>query len=101
MAVYYGPSIQPQGKSKDFYYFDFFVKRNFFKRQLTVALRSHNTFDTGIYIEDTEGVDFKAHTWFKYEGPTFMMTLTYSLNNFKLKRTGNNVDMNFDSGLDR
>ncbi len=100
MTVYYGPSILPQGKVRDFYYFDFFVKRNFFNRKLTVALRSHNTFDTGIYIEDSEDTNFKAHTWFKYEGPTFMITLTYRLNNYKRKRSNNNMDMNYDSGLD-
>ena len=100
LAIYYGPSILPQGKSKDFYYFDFFIRRNFFKRSLTVALRSHNTFDTGIYIEDTKGVNYKAHTWFKYEGPTFMITLTYRLNNFRRHRSSNELDMNFDSGLD-
>jgi len=100
LAIYYGPSILPQGTSKDFYYFDFFVKRNFFNRSLTVALRSHNTFDSGIYIADTEGVNYKAHTWFNYEGPTFMITVTYRLNNFRRHRSSNNLDMNFDSGLD-
>ncbi len=101
MAVYYGPSILPQGKSQDFYYFDFFVRRNFFNRKLTLALRSHNTFDTGIYVQDTQGNNFKANTWFKYEGPTFMLTLTYRLNNFNRKKSGDQPDMNFDSGLDR
>jgi hypothetical protein len=100
LAIYYGPSIQPQGKSKEFYYFDFFVKRSFLHRSLTVALRSHNTFDTGIYIEDNGGANYIAHTWFKYEGPTFMLTLTYKLNNFKRKNAVDKPDMNFDSGLD-
>lgn len=100
MAIYYGPSILPQGRSQDFYYFDFFLKRNFFNRKLTVALRSHNTFDTGIYIEDIEGPNFIAHTWFKYEGPTFMMSITYKINKFKRKSSSNQPDMNFDSGLD-
>ncbi len=100
LAIYYGPSILPQGKSQDFYYFDFFLKRSFLSRSLTVALRSHNTFDSGIYIEDSRGTNFKAHTWFKYEGPTFMMTLTYKFNNFKRQKTTDSPDMNFDSGLD-
>lgn len=100
LAIYYGPSILPQGKSQDFYYFDFFLKRSFLSRSLTVALRSHNTFDSGIYVEDTEGTNFKAHTWFKYEGPTFMMTLTFKFNNFKRQKTTDSPDMNFDSGLD-
>ncbi len=100
LAIYYGPSILAQGKSQDFYYFDFFLKRSFLNRSLTIALRSHNTFDSGIYIEDSQGANFKAHTWFKYEGPTFMMTLTYKFNNFKRQKTSNSPDMNFDSGLD-
>jgi len=100
MTVYYGPSTLPQGKAEDFYYFDFFARRSFFHRKLTVALRSHNTFDSGIYIEDSEGTNFKAHTWFNYEGPTFMATVTYKFNNYKRKNAGNNLDMNYDSGLD-
>ncbi len=100
LAIYYGPSVLPQGKSQDFYYFDFFIKRSFLKRKLSVVLRSHNTFDTGIYTEDIEGVNYKAHTWFKYEGPTFLVTLTYRFNNFRRHRQINQPDMNFDSGLD-
>lgn len=100
MAIYYGPSILAQGKSKDFYYFDFFLRRNFFNRKLSVALRTHNTFDTGIYIEDIEGPHFKSHTWFKYEGPTFMISLTYKINHLKRSTSSNQPDMNFDSGLD-
>lgn len=100
MTVYYGPSTLPQGKAEDFYYFDFFARRSFFQRKLTVALRSHNTFDSGIYIEDSEGTNFRAHTWFNYEGPTFMATVTYKFNNYKRKNSGNNLDMNYDSGLD-
>lgn len=100
LAIYYGPSIIAQGNSEDFYYFDFFVKRNFLNRTLTVALRSHNTFDTGIYIEDTKGTNFNAHTWFKYEGPTFMATITYRFNNYRKNHSTNQPDMNFDSGLD-
>lgn len=100
LAIYYGPSVLAQGKSQDFYYFDVFLKRSFLNRSLTVALRSHNTFDSGIYIEDSQGTNFKAHTWFKYEGPTFMMTLTYKFNNFKRQKTTDSPDMNFDSGLD-
>jgi outer membrane receptor protein involved in Fe transport len=100
LAIYYGPSILPQGNTQDFYYFDFFIKRNFLKRRLSIALRSHNTFDTGIYSEDISGVNYKAHTWFKYEGPTFMLTLTYRFNNFRRHRAVNQPDMNFDSGLD-
>lgn len=101
MAVYYGPSILPQGKSQDFYYFDFFVRRHFFDRSLSVALRSHNTFNTGIYLADIEGTNFKSHTSFKYEGPTFLLTLSYRLNNFKRNRSNEHLDMNFDSGLDQ
>jgi len=100
MAIYYGPSTLPQGKAQDFYYFDFFARRSFFQRKLTIALRSHNTFDSGIYIEDREGTNFKAHTWFNYEGPTIMATVTYKFNNYKRKNSGNDLDMNYDSGLD-
>jgi len=52
------------------------------------------------YIEDSEGTNFKAHTWFNYEGPTFMATVTYKFNNYNRRNSANNLDMNYDSGLD-
>lgn len=100
LAIYYGPSILPQGSTKDFYYFDFFLKRNFLKKKLSVTLRSHNTFDTGIYEEKLSGSNFKTDTWFKYEGPTFMITLTYKINQLQNRNKSKQPDMNFDSGLD-
>lgn len=100
MAIYYAPSILAQGEISNFYYFDFILRRSFLERKLMVTIRTHNTFDTGKFIYTTNGDNFNSESWHKYEGPTFILSLSYKINNYKPKRLKNNVEMNFDSGMD-
>jgi outer membrane receptor protein involved in Fe transport len=100
LAFYYAPSEIPQGKADAFYYFDFILKQSLFKKKLTLGLRTHNTFDSGLYHYDVNGNDYYAENWYRYEGPVFIFTLGYKLNNFKPKQSDPGVRMDFDSGLD-
>lgn len=100
LAIYYAPNILPQGEISNFYYFDFILKRSFLEKKLTVSVRTHNTFDTGKFIFTSNGENFNSESWHKYEGPVFILSLSYKINNYKPKRLKNNVEMNFDSGMD-
>ncbi|MBN2663782.1 MAG: TonB-dependent receptor [Bacteroidales bacterium] len=99
MAIYYAPSKMPQGYIDNFYYFDFIAKQQFFDKKLSLTIRSHNTFDTGLMYYTITGNDYYTENWYKYEGPTFILSLSYKLNNFK-QRKSENVEIDFDSGLD-
>ncbi len=46
------------------------------------------------------GEDYYSENWYRYEGPFFIFTLSYRLNNFKQKQPNECVRMDFDSGLD-
>ncbi len=65
------------------------------------ANSTHNTFDTGKFIYTSEGHNFKDYSDYKYEGPVFYLSLSYTINEYRPKRSKNNPDMNFDSGFDQ
>jgi len=100
LGIYYGPYQLAQGKAEQFYYVDFFLKQYLLKKQLVLMARTHNTFDSGIYVAELEGSNFNTYTWFNYEGPVFYFSITYKWNNFRRKSKSNQLDMNYDSGLD-
>jgi len=100
LAYYYAPGEVPQGRADAFYYFDFVLKQYLLKKKLTLGLRTHNTFDSGLYHYNVSGEDYYSENWYRYEGPVFIFTLSYRLNNFKQKQPGEGVRMDFDSGLD-
>ena len=100
LAYYYAPGNIPQGSADAFYYFDFILKQSLFKKKLTLGLRTHNTFDSGLYHYNVSGKDYYAENWYRYEGPVFIFTISYKLNNFKQKQSKDGVRMDFDSGLD-
>jgi hypothetical protein len=100
LAIYYAPGEIPQGNADAFYYFDFILKHAFFNKKLTLGLRTHNTFDTGLYHYTSTGDSYYSENWYRYEGPVFIFTLNYKLNNFKQKPSKEGVRIDFDSGLD-
>lgn len=100
LAIYYAPGEIPQGHADEFYYFDFILNHSFFNKKLVLGLRTHNTFDTGLYHYSVSGDGYYAENWYRYEGPVFIFTLSYKLNNFKQKQPGQEVRIDFDSGLD-
>jgi len=99
MAVYYAPGINPQGTSEQFYYFDFILKQYFLKRKLSVTFRTHNTFDTGKYFYTSEASNFNSNSFYIYEGPVFILSASYKINNYKQKKR-TTADQDFDSGMD-
>ncbi len=100
LAIYYAPGEIPQGHADAFYYFDFIIKQSLFKKALTLGLRTHNTFDSGLYHYTVSGDNFSSEGWYRYEGPVVIFNLTYKLNNFKPRVDDSGVRMDFDSGLD-
>lgn len=100
LAIYYAPGKVPQGEADAFYYFDFIINQYFMNKKLVLGLRTHNTFDTGLYHYTTSGNTYYAEDWYRYEGPVFILTMSYKLNNFKQKQSKEGVRMDFDSGLD-
>jgi len=99
LAFYYAPNNAPQGYTDAFYYFDFILRQQFFKKRLSLTVRTHNTFDTGLLHYTYAGNDYTSENWYHYEGPTIYFNLSYTLNNFKQPKT-RKIEIDYDSGYD-
>lgn len=96
LVYYYGPRIFSRGKAEQFYYIDFILKQYFMNRQMAVSLRTHNTFDTGLYRYYSEGSNYYYNQDYVFEGPIIFIGISYKFNNYNSKRKSKNVDMNYD-----
>ncbi len=100
LAIYYAPSDMPQGRMEQFYYFDFILRRQFLSKKLSLSFRTHNTFDTGLMKYTVFDKGFESRTEYKYEGPTLILSLSYTLNNFRNNSQSRDTGIDFDSRLD-
>jgi len=100
ITTYYGPGDIPQGHADAFYYFDFILKQSFFDNKLNLTARSHNTFDTGLYKYTTAGTNYQLYGEYLYEGPTFILSLSYRLNHYRNSKSNKKVKQDFDGRLD-
>jgi len=100
-AIYYAPSTDIQGYTYSFYYFDFTFRQQFLKKKLIFTLRTHNTFNTGLYHFTTVGDQFSTDNWYRYEGPVIIAGLAFKINSIRQRASPHEVRMDFDSGLDR
>jgi len=101
LAIGYAPTTDIQGSVSSFYYIDFIFRQQFLKKSLVLTLRTHNTFNTGLYHYTASGENFSTENWYRYEGPVIIAGLSYKLNSFRQKPSRHEVRMDFDSGLDR
>ena len=99
-AIWYAPSRNIQGLTSSFYYFDFIFRQQFLKKKLILTVRTHNTFDTGLYHFTASGESFSTESWYRYEGPVAIVALSWKINNLKPRAARHEVKMDFDSGLD-
>lgn len=99
-AIWYAPSRNVQGLTSSFYYFDFIFRQQFLKKRLVLTVRTHNTFDTGLYRYTASGDGFSSESWYRYEGPVVIAGLSWKINNLKPRAARHEVKMDFDSGLD-
>ena len=99
IVMYYAPARTPQTQSEAFYYFDFILRQYLLDKKLSLTLRTHNTFDTGLLKYTVTGEGFTSAERYRYEGPTAIFSLSYKLNNYKLRNTPR-PEIDFDSGLD-
>ena len=89
-AIYNGPSNTLQGKRAGFFVTNVALRKEMFKKQLTLALNVRDIFSTGKFSFTSEGADFYAFNEFRREAPVVTLNLTYRLNNYK--QNGNRRD---------
>lgn len=82
-----GPSVTTQGKTNAFCYVNLAVRQQFFNRRLTGTLAFRDVFHTARYVSDITQYDLNSVTRIKPNYPVITLTLSYTFNNFKAKKT--------------
>jgi outer membrane receptor protein involved in Fe transport len=91
---YQSNTVTAQGEQKGFLMSDAAVKKDFFKKTLSVTLAVRDVFKTGKREYYTYGTDFSAHDFFTREAPVLTFNLGYLINNYRKPKNGENRDEN-------
>jgi len=83
---YNSPSVSAQGTREGYYTLNVAVSRDFFKRKLSVVAQVRDVLSTARHEFTSEGPDFYNYILYKRKSPYLSVTLTYKLNNYKMKR---------------
>ncbi len=84
---YNSPSVSAQGTREGYYTLNVAVSRDFIKRKLSVVAQVRDVLSTARHEFTSEGPDFYNYILYKRKSPYFSVTLTYKLNNYKMKRS--------------
>jgi outer membrane receptor protein involved in Fe transport len=91
-GIYNGPTVNGQGTTMAFYYFDLGLRKRLLDRKLTVSLLAHNIFRTGKYETMVENEDFISSFYYKGESPVIRFNVSYVINNYQ-RRERDNIDI--------
>lgn len=90
-GFYNGPSKTLQGEQDGFFVINAAVRKEFLKKQLSVALNARDIFATGANSFTSSGETFYTYNKFRREAPVVTLNLTYRINNYK--QAANRRDM--------
>ena len=96
---YQSPAVRAQGKSAGFFSSSAALKQDFLKRKVSATLQVRDVFGTWKHEFESAGTDFYQYTLFSPNTPIVMLTVSYKINNYKIrKKRGGGSDM--DAGGD-
>lgn len=102
-GIYNGPSNTLQGERSGFFVANVALRKEFLKKQLTVALNARDVFATGYNSFTSSGETFYTYNQFRREAPVVTLNLTYRINNYRQaanRRDNGGMDMNgMDEGM--
>ena len=94
-----GKTVSAQGERKAMVFTNVSYRQDFWDKKLTATLNVRDIFGTGKFENESYGADFKRWSQWKHEPRTFMLTLSYKLNNFKEDRNSRGEGgMDMDGG---
>lgn len=93
-----GPNVDAQGESDGFYLVNVAINQPVIKGKVNVGLSVQNLFDS-IKFDYTASAENYNNTYaIAAEGTVFMLTASYTFNNFQNKQRGRADDANFKGG---
>lgn len=96
--MYQSPSVRAQGTTGGFFSASAAYKQDFFKRKMSATLQVRDIFGTWKHEYISEGQDFYQYQYFKAKTPIVMLTISYKLNNYRVKKGGRNGGGDMDDG---
>jgi len=102
-GMYNGPSKTLQGERSGFFMANIALRKDFLKRQLSIAISARDVFATGVNSFTSKGETFRTSNKFRREAPVVMLNLTYRINNYRQaenRRDSQGPEMNgMDEGM--
>ena len=85
-GFYRGPSVTAQGDMAAFTMVNSALRYDFFNHKLSATFKVRDIFNTMGHEMNSYTETFNTHNAFYRESPTFSLTLSYRINNYKQKR---------------
>ena len=83
-GFYFGPRANAQTESKGIFRFSGALNKNIFKNKGTISFRASDILNSSIRKSTTETADFRNYTEFQWRQPSYILTLTYRINERKM-----------------
>ncbi|RLD32957.1 MAG: hypothetical protein DRJ02_09445 [Bacteroidetes bacterium] len=96
---YSSPTVTAQGKRYGYYMINAALKQDFFQRKLSLTLSGRNLFGTANYESLNEGPDFSNHFYAERKSPMVTLTVSFKLNNYKVKRVPTSESYDTDEDI--
>lgn len=93
-----GPSVTTQGQVDAFYFANLSVRQQFLKRRLSATMAMRDVFRTAKYTNNIVTSSLESYTAIRPSYPTITLTLSYTLNNYKAKKSKEAVDYDLFEG---
>lgn len=98
VLYFQGSGIDAQGTSSGFYVVNLAVNQPIMKGKANIGLSAQNLFDTIKFDYTVSNEKFDNSYMIRAEGPVFILTASYSFNNFQNKQRGRSDDASFKGG---
>lgn len=97
-GYYSSPQAVPQGKMYGMFMTDLGLKKSFMDGQLTLGLRVSDLFNDARWRSEINGINFSSANNMKMNNRVVSLSLTYNINNFKMKQDKKGEDDNNGGG---
>jgi outer membrane receptor protein involved in Fe transport len=99
-GIYRGKSVTAQGTEEGFPMLNLALRKDFMNKKLSTTISVRDLLMTGKRESTSSGTDFYSYDNFKRESPILTFDITYTINNYKRQRNGNQVEGNQEMDME-
>jgi len=98
-GFYNAPKVTSQGKQMEMYGVNTALRQEFMKKKMIATLRVNDVFNTMKFRFNAKYPGNDLNFTFKMDSPTVMLSLSYTLNNYKKRADENGEQQNMGPGI--